>query len=632
LATIAPSGQVCGGVWDSNFITCKGTDSLGNPLAGKANITVTAEGVTSAPVQVAVHPSVTSIQVSQPTGNVFPLCTSNKGTGTFQAKAFHNATDITNLVGDFVWTTSVASVASVDANGVATALAPGLTGIVATLGSTTSPAMKFKSCLPVQIRLHVNLDTATSATLNTTDTKVIQADMVDENNVTTASAPVTIVGNNNLVASVAGVTVTATSPGGAGFVAVCAPPNCGAGLNLPIYSNLFQVTVSGSSPATTVYATTSFAPPSGTTPTMIPIDTSKSPPAAGTAINLPGVPNSLVFAHSGAKAYMGTSAGLASLDAATNTVTLVEPFVGKVLAVSADGNTIIESNAANDPGTGMPIEPNTGKQRVVVVSVSGGVSQSFVIAGAVSASFTGDGFKAFIASTNGNVYVFSPQLSLQTVSIGGANTDVVTLSSGPFAFVANSAGVKALGTCNNAVQALSPPTNSTTIQLIQSIRNADIFVAVDSSGINVETATVTSLTPPVAVDASNCTPNVSYSNQFIDFGVGPFTARQLLVPTNGVGGTNGSHVVVLPAGINKLMVAVPGNPGADLINLAGSATEALSGGLTLDGNTAWVGVAGSNTVDRVDLTTNSDNLQISTSFKKSDSSAAPPNIVAVQPK
>src|SRR5262249_3127385 len=153
--------------------------------------------------------------------------------------------------------------------------------------------------------LHVNLDTATSATLNVGDTKVIQADMVDENNVTTASAPVTILSNNSKVAAVAGVTVTAGSPGGAGLIAVCSPPNCGAGLNLPIYSNLFQVAVNGSSPATNVYATTSFAPPSGTTPTMIPIDTSKTPPAAGTAINLPGVPNSLVFAPSGSRAFMG---------------------------------------------------------------------------------------------------------------------------------------------------------------------------------------------------------------------------------------------------------------------------------------------------------------------------------------
>jgi DNA-binding beta-propeller fold protein YncE len=54
--------------------------------------------------------------------------------------------------------------------------------------------------------------------------------------------------------------------------------------------------------------------------------------------------------------------------------------------------------------------------------------------------------------------------------------------------------------------------------------------------------------------------------------------------------------------------------------------------MTPDGNTVWVGVAGTNTVDKIDLVGGSDANQVSTSFKKSDGTAAPPNIVAVQPK
>src|SRR5262249_29626355 len=156
------------------------------------------------------------------------------------------------------------------------------------------------------------------------------------------------------------------------------------------------------------------------------------------------------------------------------------------------------------------------RQRVVIVNVSNNTITPMVLSGAVAASFTGDGIKAFIVASNGNVYVFSPQQSLQTVSVGGASTDVATLSSGPFVFVANSAGLEVLGTCNNGQQPVlnNPPTNSSNIQLVQSIRNADVFVAVDSSGVDIETATVTSLTPPVNITAANCTPNVSYSNQF----------------------------------------------------------------------------------------------------------------------
>src|SRR5262245_1704005 len=63
IATVSPSGNVCGGVWDSAFVVCNGNDSLGNPIAGSAIITATAQGVTSGPVNVSVHPSVTSVTV-----------------------------------------------------------------------------------------------------------------------------------------------------------------------------------------------------------------------------------------------------------------------------------------------------------------------------------------------------------------------------------------------------------------------------------------------------------------------------------------------------------------------------------------------------------------------------------------
>ena len=674
--TVKGDGSVCAGVWDSAFIVCNGTDSSGKPIVGSAAITATAGGVSSAPIQVSVHPVVTSIQVTQATGNTFPNCSSNGQTAQFNAHAFSNGTDITNLVGNFNWTLSSGSAASIDANGLATARTPGLTGVIATLGSVSSPAVQFKSCLPAKIILHVNGDPAgqptESATMNVSDTKVIQADMIDENNVTVASAPgISVVSNNSQVAAVSGTTLTAESAGGAGLLAVCAPPNCGAGLTTPIYSNLFSVTVNGTSGATTVYATTSFPPAAASpTPTILPIDTSKTPPVAGTAINMPcptacAVPNSMVFAPNGTKAYLGTSQGLASLDTTTNTVTLLDPFVGKVLAVSPDGSTVIESNAAGvpDPATGImtPIESRADHQRVVIFTAANSSVQSFVLPGAVAASFTGDGFKAFIAADcsqstvptcangNQNVYVFSPALTLQTINVGntiGTNTntvannvDVTTLASGPFAYLANVAspnptGLMPVSTCNNLTT--TPPsalaTHSSSIQFVQSFKNADVFVAVDGSGVDIETATVTAPTPPIpgGISSANCAPSATYSNQFVDFGLAPGIARQLLVGTS-----VGSHIVVLPKGSSNLVVAVPGATNGGIVTLASGATEALSGSLTLDGNVLWVGVAGTNNVDRINLTTSKDDLQIATPFKTDvgvTNSAAPPNIVAVKPK
>jgi hypothetical protein len=71
---------------------------------------------------------------------------------------------------------------------------------------------------------------------------------------------------------------------------------------------------------------------------------------------------------------------------------------------------------------------------------------------------------------------------------------------------------------------------------------------------------------------------------------------------------------------------------AGSVTLPAGATEALNGSLTPDGATLWVGVAGTNTVDRINLNTNADEVQIPTSFKKADGSPAPPNLVVIKPK
>ena len=190
--------------------------------------------------------------------------------------------------------------------------------------------------------------------------------MFDELGAVTPNAPVTILSNNTTVATVSGTTLTAQSPGGAGLQAVCAPPSCGIGINTPIYSNLFGIFVAGTSPnTTTVYATSTFPNVPGTSIPLIPIDASKTPPTAGSPIFLPGFPNSLLFDRAGATGFIGTSNGLALLNTATNVVNLVSPIpIGKVLAVSADGNRAIISNAANDPSTGLPIDPFPSEQRV----------------------------------------------------------------------------------------------------------------------------------------------------------------------------------------------------------------------------------------------------------------------------
>lgn len=640
IATISPGGQVCAGVWDSIFVVCNGSDALGNPITGTATITVTAGGVTSGPVAVTVHQTITSVTVDKPTESCFSIAQTHQ----FVAHAFNGSTEISpDKLGPFTWSSSAANVASVDANGLATAHVPGITGVVARVGSTTSPAVFMKSCMPVLIVLHINGDPAgvptESVTMNVSDTKTIQADMVDELGAVTPNAPVTILSNNTIVASVSGTTLTALSPGGAGLQAVCVPPACGTGINLPIYSNLFSVSVNGTSPnTTTVYAGSSFASPPGTANALIPIDISKTPPAVGTAISLPGVPNSIVLDRTGARAFIGTNAGLVSLDTGTNAASLVSPVpIGKVLAVSPD-DTVAISNSANDPATNAPIDPNPSEQRLWLFSQSNNTITTFIVPGVVAAAFDDDGFRAYAVGkgdtngtppNSGNVAVFSPVLTLvkQTFPTTGNNVfkDVTPLASGPFVYAIDSGGLEAIATCNNVVQSPVVPTNSTTLQLVGTVKNSNTIIAVDTTGVDVENITLNALTAPVALTSANCAPGVSYNNGFVDFGIGPFTARQLLV------GSNGAHIAVLPAGINKVLTVLDLS-GAGVANLPAGATEALSGSMTPDGVSLWVGVAGTNSVDRINLANNIDDIQVPMSFKKSDGTPAPPNLVVIKPK
>jgi hypothetical protein len=359
---------------------------------------------------------------------------------------------------------------------------------------------------------------------------------------------------------------------------------------------------------------------------LVPIDTSKTPPVAGSPIALPGVPNSIVFEPTGAHAFIGTNAGVAVLDTTANTVTLGAPAaLGKVLAVSTDGNKAIVSNAANDPATGAPIEPVAANQRVWVFDRSANTLTTFIAPGGVAAAFDADGFRAFIFGNNGNLYVFSPQLTFLTTAIGGSTTDATQLASGPFVYAAHSSGLRAVATCNNTLQAAALPTNSTNIQLVSAPKHIDQIIAVESTGVDVVTASVAQPAIPVTLTPANCAPPVTYANQFFDFGVGAFTAHQLLV------GSDNLHVAVLPAGINKIFTVVPGGT-LGVATLAAPGTEALSGGVTFDSNTLWVGVAGSNTVDRINLQSNIDEVQIPMTFKKVDGSPAPPNLVALRPK
>ena len=550
-----------------------------------------------------------------------------------------NARQIANP-GPVIWFTGDVSVAFVDNNGLVTAAQSGLTTVSARLARIVSSPVNFTSCMPIEIRLHVQGSPNESATMTPSQALTLQTDMTDANGTVTNNVSMLVASDYPTVASVAGLTVTANTIGGAGILAGCTPPICGKGLNTPVYSNLFPVSVPGTSPAPMVYASSSFTPPPGTSPYLLSIDSSTNPPTTG-KIALPGVPNSMVFAANGAVAYLGTSAGLVKFTPSDNTVSFGNAgILGVVLAVSADGSIAIVSNAAADP-EGNVIQPLASRQLVWAylqqqpdVSLTQIVEERAVTA----ATINGDDFRMYLATNDGsgNVYAFSPLSDVQTINVaGGSGAGVAALPAGPFAYVANQGGLNFLSTCNDVQidPLLNPPTHSNNLSFLQPVANANTIVAVDSPGVDVETADVTSIlsgNPPLpySFSSSNCEPNVSYSNQFIDFGIGSFTASYLAVASNG------SRIVVIPAGSSKVLAAVPGpNPSVAAIPLAIGATQAFPGGLTPDGNTLWVGTAGpSPGVHEISLTSGSEVAQVATSFQQSNGNPAPADIVTMRPQ
>lgn len=634
IVTVSTAGAICAGAWDATFVVCNGAPA-GVPVSGSATVTATAAGVNSPGVVVSVHPKVSSVTIDA----AIPGCTTvnqpkqlsitlpNVHVCSTQATP-HDAgapcgplgKDITSIAGPVNFNSTDTSVVTIDSANLATAHNPGIANIFASISGVSSPTSVFRTCMPIALSLHLSSDpggtTTTSATMTPNQALTLQADMLDENNAAVSPAPVSIVSNNPGVATVSSTTLTGVAAGGAAIVAACVPPSCGNGLNSPIYSNPFKVTIAGTSPGTTVYVTTSFSPPLGIVATAIPIDTSNN--TAGSAINLSGFANSFLISRNGTRGYLGTNSGLAALDPGTNVETTVAlGLVGKVIAVNNAGTIALLSNAAIDPSTGTPIEPVAANQRLYIFNQSAGTLLTLAVPGAVSGSFTNDDFKAYVAASNGNIYIVSTFFSLRTLSPGGSPSSVAVLGSDPFVYINGSASLNAYSVCDNAT-ATAPPATSAA-QLVAAIASTEQIVSVNATGLDIATATVG---PPAS---GICPPTATYTNQFMDFGIGAFTARQLLVAGNG------SRVVVIPAGLNKILTAVPGGA-VSIITLPAGATEALSGAMTNDGNTLWVGVAGTNTVDRIDLTNGAVVAQIATTFKKTDNTPAPPNIVTIKPK
>jgi hypothetical protein len=571
VATVSTTGAVCAGKWDTNFIVC---DTTG-VQPGTANITVTSGTVTGT-VPVYTHLHVDRVTVSPALVN----CVSSGQTQQLSAKAFNNGVDITSTVGPFTWSTLSVDVDTVDTNGLVTAKTPGQTGIVASVASVNSTAAAWVTCPVQSINIHLTSGPDTTFSLGAAGNTVsLAADVVDSHGVS-VSAPLNWSSTQPAVAIVnSAALVTAVAAGTTSISASCAG-SCNVGLASE-YSNAVTGTVGGTS-ATTVYAT-------GTGATsMVPIDTGTN--TAGTAITLPSMPNSFLFNRIGSTGYLGSSAGLMAIDTASGIVTQNIGLVGTVLAVSPDSNRVIVA----------------GSNTLWVLGVGSGIAtETSPILSANAADFTPDSKGAYIVAGN-TLYFWTPG-TFRPISLGGAANDVRFLPNGAFAYFAGGApgaAVTARAACDNSLDdSIATPGAPS---FLGPLPNAGTVLAVDSPGIDVIKVTTSRV---------GCPPPLSDTLTSVNFGVGAFTARQLIVLSDG-------SKAFVTSNLGQLLGLTTATATPFAIPLANGA-NALAGGATLDGTKLYVG-GSDNNVHRIDVAGGADAQQIGVSFK--------PDLVAVRPK
>ena len=571
VATVSSSGLVCAGKWDANFIVCDPT----GVQPGTANVTVTS-GTATGTVPVYAHLHVDRVTVSPATVD----CVSAGQTQQLLAKAFNNGADITSTVGPFSWSSLSVDVDTVDSNGLVTAKTPGQAGIIASVSAVHSAATTWVTCPVQSINLHLTTGPNTTFSLGAAGNTIsLAADVVDSHGVS-VSVPLNWSSNQPAVATVnSAALVTAVGAGTTSISASCAG-SCNIGLASE-YSNAVTGTVGGTS-ATTVYAT-------GTAATsLVPIDTGTN--VAGTAVTLPSMPNSFLFNRIGTTAYLGSSAGLMAFDVASSTVTQNTGVIGTLLAVSPDSNRVIVAGA------------NT----LWVVGVGSGVqTETSPIPSANAADFTPDSRGAYIVAGN-TLYFWTPG-TFSSISLGGPANAVKFLPNGAFAYFAGGAAgpaVTARAACDNSLDdSIATPGGPS---FLAPLPNASTVLAVDSPGIDVIKVTTTRV---------GCPPPLSDTLTSVDFGVGAFTARQLIVLSDG-------SKAYVTSNLGQLLGLTTATSAPFAIPLAAGA-NAFTGGATLDGAKLYVG-GSDNKVHRIDVASAADAQQISVSFT--------PDLVAVRPK
>jgi hypothetical protein len=400
LVDISPSGSICAGTWNrnsgggiANYTICNFPNPLPNTGGlpyGTAYLTASAASITSNPVEVFVHPQVTSLSLVGP-----QQCLSQTQTAQLDAQAcFLGANNQQQLLcapssvsqanylcpapagaainncsaplGTMYFNLGTSTLATINQDtNVITAELPGTTVVTAQVAGGSSAAGFFSVCPPASINV-----TLASGSTSGTITQGVQQDLTttitDTNGNSITGLTLDYQSTDPIDISVAsGGGISATYPGTASIYAICQPGTCNPspinqiglyGTGLPISSNPVTITTPG-----TASDLIWFASP-GQSQYYEPIELITG--TVGSPVRLPYIPNSMVMDKSGANIYFGSAHELMEVAAFSNTLTKQDPNApGVVLAVSPNNDFLLINDQA--------------RHLFYIYQVSAGVSTTF---------------------------------------------------------------------------------------------------------------------------------------------------------------------------------------------------------------------------------------------------------------
>jgi hypothetical protein len=406
LVDVSPTGAICAGTWNrnsgggiANYTICNFPNPLpssGGLPYGVAYVTASAASITSNPVEVHVHPQVTSISlVATPTSGSAQQCVSQTQTAQLDAQACYLGANNTQellcapstvssanyacpaAAGATISTCSAAlgtlsfsignsGLASINQDtNVITADYPGTTVVSASVAGGSSAAGFFSICPPASISI-----TLANGSTSGTITKGVQQNLTttitdtNGNSITGLSLDYESTDPVDISAG-SGGGITTTFPAVAAIYAICQPNACNPapinkiglyGTGLPISSNPVTVTTPGTasdllwfgSPGQSQY----FAPIELLTGTL------------GSPVRMPYVPNSMLMDKSGTNLYFGSAHELMEYNTSSNSLSKEDANVpGVVLAVSPSNDYLLINDQA--------------RQLFYIYPVSGGSSTTF---------------------------------------------------------------------------------------------------------------------------------------------------------------------------------------------------------------------------------------------------------------